>query len=112
MVVKSVVCAIQMKQSNTSFYLVLLFALFGVWLISLIAYHQQRIFTNMFVNWPNRLKMKDKTRIRIGISALCWSMYTTRNDFFLTKQNSTIFLQIIIQVVHWIQLRDFILLDD
>jgi hypothetical protein len=34
----------------------------------------------MFGNWLNGVKKLEKARIRIGISAICWSIWTSRND--------------------------------
>jgi hypothetical protein len=36
--------------------------------------------TNMYGNWLNGVSKDDKARIRVGISALCWSIWTCRND--------------------------------
>jgi hypothetical protein len=51
--------------------------------------------TNMFGNWLNGVNKQDKARIRIGISAVCWSIWTTRNDITFNKQTGTNFLQVI-----------------
>jgi hypothetical protein len=50
---------------------------------------------NMFGNWLNGVDKMDKARIRIGVSALCWSIWTCKNDFIFNKQKGTIFLQVI-----------------
>jgi hypothetical protein len=60
--------------------------------------------TNMFGKWLNGVNKHDKARIRIGISALCWSIWTCRNDMVFNKQKSTNFLQVIRRAAHWIQL--------
>jgi hypothetical protein len=60
--------------------------------------------TNMFGNWLNGVEKIDKAHIRIGISAICWSIWTSRNDIICNKQKETNFLQIIFRAVHWIQL--------
>src|SRR4051812_11349264 len=36
--------------------------------------------TNMFGNWLNGMNKKNKARIRVGVSALCWSIWTSRNS--------------------------------
>jgi hypothetical protein len=33
--------------------------------------------TNMFGNWLNGVPKKDKEHIRIGVSAICWSIWTS-----------------------------------
>ena len=40
--------------------------------------------TNMFGNWLNGMDTKTKDRIRIGVSAICWSIWNYRNNLFLT----------------------------
>jgi hypothetical protein len=49
--------------------------------------------TNMFSNWLNGVDKTDKARIRIGVSALCWSMWTYQNNFMFNKHVGTNFLQ-------------------
>jgi hypothetical protein len=41
--------------------------------------------TNMFGKWLNRVDKTDKARIRIGISAMCWSVWTSRNDIIFNR---------------------------
>jgi hypothetical protein len=61
--------------------------------------------TNMFGNWINDIDKKTKPRICIGVSALCWSVWSYRNNtIFNIKKDSTNFLQVIHMAVHWIQL--------
>jgi hypothetical protein len=47
--------------------------------------------TNMLGNWLNRMPKDDKAIIRIGVSTLCWSIWTYRNNIIFNKQNDTIF---------------------
>jgi hypothetical protein len=57
----------------------------------------------MFGNWLNGVPKLDKLKIRIGISAICWSIWRTRNDLVFNNLKSTNFLQVILRAVHWIQ---------
>ena len=41
--------------------------------------------TNMFGNWLNGVNKQDKARLRIGVSALCWSIWTCRNNIVFNK---------------------------
>jgi hypothetical protein len=41
--------------------------------------------TNMFDNWLNGVDKNDKARIRIGVSALCWSIWNCRNDIVFNR---------------------------
>ena len=59
--------------------------------------------TNMFGNWLNGVPKSDKDRIHIGVSALCWSIWLTRNDIIFNRSKGTNFLQVIFRAVHWIQ---------
>jgi two-component response regulator (ARR-B family) len=68
--------------------------------------------TNMFSNWLNEVGKTDKERIRIGVSALCWSIWTYQNNFMFNKHVGTNFLQIIGMVAHWIQLWSMLLPED
>jgi hypothetical protein len=65
--------------------------------------------TNMFGNWLNGVDRKTRARIRIGVSALCWSIWNCRNDIIFNKKESSNFLQVIHTMAHWIQLWRFLL---
>jgi hypothetical protein len=41
--------------------------------------------TNMFDNWLNGVDKKSNVRMRIGISALCLSIWTCRNKIIFDK---------------------------
>ena len=43
----------------------------------------------MFGNWLNGVDKQSKALIRVGVSALCWSIWRCRNDFIFnnTKKN-------------------------
>jgi hypothetical protein len=41
--------------------------------------------TNMFGNWLNGVKKNDKSRIRIGVLALWWSIWTSRNEIIFNR---------------------------
>lgn len=59
--------------------------------------------TNMFGNWLNGVDKFNKDRIRIGVSALCWSIWRCRNDIIFNNIKSFNFLQVIHMVAHWVQ---------
>ena len=60
--------------------------------------------TNMFGNWLNGVDRQSKAIIRIGVSALCWSIWRCRNDIIFNKRKFFHFLQVIHMMVHWVQL--------
>ena len=68
--------------------------------------------TNMFSNWSNGVDKRNKARIRIGVSALCWSIWNCRNNIIFNNQLGTNFLQVIRMAVHWIQLWSNLLPED
>jgi hypothetical protein len=57
----------------------------------------------MFGNWLNGVDRNDKARTHIGVSALCWSIWTCRNSIVFDKKKDTNFLQVILLATHWIQ---------
>jgi hypothetical protein len=65
--------------------------------------------TNMFGNWLNGVNRQLKGQIRIGVSAVCWSIWRYRNDVVFNKKPNVSFLQVIHMMVHWIQLWAFLL---
>jgi hypothetical protein len=64
---------------------------------------------NMFGNWLNGVPKEIKDRICIGVSALCWSIWTCRNNIIFNNQNDTFFLQVLRLTVHWIMLWSYLL---
>jgi hypothetical protein len=68
--------------------------------------------SNMFGNWLNGVENRDRARIRIGVSALCWSLWISRNNIVFHKQNGTNFLQVIRLATHWIHLWAYLLPDN
>ena len=68
--------------------------------------------TNMFGKWLNGVRKNDKAHIRSGVSAICWSIWTSRNDIIFNKQKGTNFLQVILRAAHWIQLWAYLLPED
>jgi hypothetical protein len=60
--------------------------------------------TNMFGNWLNGVDKPSKALIRIGVLALCWSIWRCRNDIIFNNKTKFSFLQVIFSMVHWIQL--------
>jgi hypothetical protein len=74
--------------------------------------HPPANITNMFGNWLNGVHKLDKNRIRIGISAVCWSIWTNQNDIIFNRQKGTNFLQVIRRAAYWIQQWAFLLPED
>jgi hypothetical protein len=51
--------------------------------------------TNMFGNWLNGVPKNAMARIRIGVSALCWSIWTCQNNIIFNSKRIQFFLQVI-----------------
>jgi hypothetical protein len=63
----------------------------------------------MFGNWLNEVPKTDKQKSRIGVSAIWWSIWTSRNDIIFNRNDGTNFLQVIRRAAHWIQQLAFLL---
>jgi exonuclease III len=59
---------------------------------------------DMFGNWLNGVDKQSKDLIRIGVSALCWSIWRCRNDIIFNNKTKFDFLQVLFSMVHWIRL--------
>ena len=68
--------------------------------------------TNMFGNWLNGVEKKTKARIRIGVAAICWSIWNCRNNIIFNRARNFHVMQVINMAVHWIQLWAFLLPED
>jgi hypothetical protein len=60
--------------------------------------------TNLFGNWLAGVPKKDKVHIRVGVYALLWAMWNTRNDYIFNNAKSTSFMQVIPMATHWIRM--------
>jgi hypothetical protein len=56
------------------------------------------------INWLNGIDKDIKARIRMGVSAICWTIWNYRNNIIFNKQTGFNFLQIIQMAAHWIHL--------
>jgi hypothetical protein len=68
--------------------------------------------TNMFGNWLNGVPKDVKARICIGVSSLCWSIWTCRNNIIFNNQKGTNLLQVLWLAAHWILLWSYVLPKD
>jgi hypothetical protein len=58
---------------------------------------------NLFGNWLKDIPKKDLIQIRVGVCAVIWTMWNTRNNFIFNKPKTNSFLQVIPMVTHWIR---------
>ena len=68
--------------------------------------------SNMFGNWLNGIDKKTKARIRIGVSAICWSIWNSRNNLVFNRKTNFHVLQVINMATYWIQLWATLLTSD
>jgi hypothetical protein len=47
---------------------------------------------NLFGNWLKGIPKKELTQIRVGVCAVIWTMWNTRNDFIFNKPKTHSFL--------------------
>jgi hypothetical protein len=47
---------------------------------------------NLFGNWLKGIPKKDLIKIRVGVGAVIWTMWNTRNDFIFNKLKTSSFL--------------------
>jgi hypothetical protein len=59
--------------------------------------------TNMFGKWLNGINKMNKARIRMGVSALCWSIWTCKYHIVFYKEKGINFLHVIRLAMYWIQ---------
>ena len=64
---------------------------------------------NMFGNWLNGMDKQTKARIRIGVSAICWSIWNCRNNLVFNRSSNFHIMQVIHMTAHWIQLWAYLL---
>ena len=56
--------------------------------------------TNMFGNWLNGVDKQTKARIRIGVSAICWSIWNCRNNLIFNIARNFHAMQVINMAAH------------
>jgi hypothetical protein len=55
---------------------------------------------NLFCNWLVFIDKKDVKQIRVGVCAIIWALWNTRNDQVFNKPRASSFLQVIPMVTH------------
>jgi hypothetical protein len=48
--------------------------------------------TNLFGNWLKGIPKKDLILLRVGVCAMIWTMWNTRNDFIFNKPKKNLIL--------------------
>jgi hypothetical protein len=57
--------------------------------------------TNLFENWLAGLNKKDAKQIKIGMCAIVWALWNTRNGHVFNKPKASSFLQVIPMATYW-----------
>ena len=55
----------------------------------------------MFNNWLLSFRPKDKKQMLVGSSALCWAIWTSRNDMVFDKSPFKTYLQVLFRATYW-----------
>jgi hypothetical protein len=63
--------------------------------------------TNIFGNWLKRISKNDLIQIRVGVCAIIWAIWNTRNDWVFNKLNF-FFLAGYPIISHWIHMWSFL----
>jgi hypothetical protein len=62
--------------------------------------------TNLFGNWLMGISKNDLTKVSVGVCAVVWALWNTRNDFVFNKPKKI--LQVIPMVIHWIRMWSYL----
>jgi hypothetical protein len=60
-------------------------------------------FFHMFNGWLNGINKKLMYKILVGASALCWSIWLSRNDMVVNNTRAVTPMQVIFRATHWIR---------
>ena len=56
---------------------------------------------NIFIGWLEGINRKLKSQILVGASAICWTIWLTRNDIVFDKAVAPSYLQAIFRGTYW-----------
>jgi hypothetical protein len=59
----------------------------------------------MFGCWLKSFHSSVEKMMLIGVAAVCWSLWLTRNDVVFQRTTSKSFLQVVFRAAHWIRSR-------
>jgi hypothetical protein len=67
---------------------------------------------HMFGNWLNGFEPRLKRQIYMGIAAILWALWLSRNDVVFNGSNPISFMQVIFRGAHWARLWSLLLKED
>jgi hypothetical protein len=63
---------------------------------------------NLFGNWLTGIPKQDLVNIRVGVCAVLWALWNTRNDVVFNKPKKHTCMQVIPMTTHWIRLWSYL----
>jgi hypothetical protein len=63
---------------------------------------------NLFGNWLKGIPKKDLIQVWVGVCAIIWAIWNTRNDFIFNKPKKHSFMQVISLATHWIRMWSYL----
>jgi hypothetical protein len=66
--------------------------------------HRPSIINDMFINWLLSIGHKNRKQILVGATALCWAIWTSRNDIIFDNSPLPIYMQVLFRATHWCRL--------
>jgi hypothetical protein len=103
MVVSSVYFALSRKQFNTYFF-VCHFARF-IWRAVQVSFNIDipTSVEHLYTDWMNGVENRYKKLILVGAAALCWILWTSRNDMIFDNSLAKIYMQILFRETYWLR---------
>ena len=81
-----------------------------IWRIVFMAFniYPPSNISNLFGSWLRGVDKKEKVQIRVGVCALLWAIWNTRNDVIFNNANQSSFMQVIPLAIHWIRMWSYL----
>jgi hypothetical protein len=55
----------------------------------------------MFTNWVLGLGHKQRKQILVGVSAICWTIWISRNDIIFDKSSIKTYMHVLFRATYW-----------
>ena len=56
---------------------------------------------NMLCSWPSGFPMKLRKQVLVGVAAMCWAIWLSRNDVVFNRKHPNSYMQVIFRGAHW-----------
>jgi hypothetical protein len=60
-----------------------------------------RSVTDMFTTWLHTSGLKQRKQILVDTSALCWTIWTSRNEVIFDKSPTKTYMQVLYRATYW-----------